>query len=95
MAERLVKDPLLVRKARLIRQSEMLRRNFQAEAGNLRGTAEWIEKGYGFFRAAGGIRKWATLNLKRVKKRNSFVNILRGCEAGVQIWRNFKRGRFE
>jgi hypothetical protein len=74
MAARLEHERHQARKARLIKQNEMLRRDLQAESENLRGAVEWMERGYIFYKAAARVAKWAA---PIGKKRNPFAKLLR------------------
>jgi len=92
MAARLEQERLQNRKARLIKQNEMYRRDLQGEAENLRGAAEWAERGYILVKTAGNIRNWIAPLSRRGKKRNSFGSLLRGCAMGFRIWKSMRNG---
>jgi len=85
MAARL-KHQFETRKARLIKQNEMHRRNLQAELQNLRGAAGWMETGFSFYRAAGRVRKWTAP--MRGKEKSTLGRIFRGCLVGFRLWKN-------
>jgi hypothetical protein len=65
----------------------------QDEAENLRGAAEWAERGYVFAKTAGRIRNWFAPFSQNKKKRNSFGTLLRGCAVGFRIWKSFREGQ--
>jgi hypothetical protein len=93
MAAKLEQERLQARKARLIKQNEMHRRNLQAEVENLRGAAEWMERGYDFYKAAGRLGIWsAPLVSSRRKKRNSFAKLFHGCVLGFRVLKNLSKG---
>lgn len=90
MAARLEQERLQARKARLIKQNELYRRDLQAESENLRAAVEWIEQGYVFYKAAGRLRNWSAPFLSpRGQKRTPLAKILQGCAFGFRLWRNF------
>jgi hypothetical protein len=53
-------DQLKNRKARLLRQNDVLRRHLLEESENLRGAAEWIERGHSFYLSGKKIRSWTS-----------------------------------
>lgn len=91
MAAKLEQERLQTRKARLIKQNEMYRRDLQDDAENLRSAAEWAERGYILARTAGRIQNWLAPFSGNKKKRNSLVLLLKGCSVGLRIWKNIKK----
>jgi hypothetical protein len=92
MAARIERERLKARKARLIKQSEMYRRDLRADADDLRDVAGWMERGYAFYKAAGRIRKWISpfSALHSKKKPSAAAKVLAGCAVGVKIWRKLR-----
>jgi hypothetical protein len=92
MAERIERERLKARKARLIKQSEMYRRDLRADVGDLREVSAWMERGYAFYQAARRIRKWTSpfVALHSKKKQSSTMKVLAGCAAGFKIWRKLR-----
>jgi len=89
MAAKLERQWLQVRKLRLIEQSELHRRNLKMEAENLRGSAQWLERGFVVFKKAGNIQKWFEPRPRVGKKQNSLTTLLRGCALGFRLWKSF------
>lgn len=79
-------ERLQVRKARLIKQNDLFRRELRDEAGSLRLAAEWLERGHSFYRAAaqlGGKSSTSPLRFFRRKKKGN---------SSSQLWKSFLMG---
>lgn len=87
MAARIEKQRSETRKARLIKQNEMHRRDLRAELQNLRNAAGWMEAGFAFYRTAGRIKNW-TAPPPHGKKRSTLGQVFRGCMMGFRLWKN-------
>lgn len=92
MAARLEQERLQARKARLIKQNDLHRANLQAEFENLRGAADWMERGFAFYRSAGRLKSWIKPPERFRSSTNPLGKLVRGCLLGFRLWKNITRG---
>jgi hypothetical protein len=77
------------RKARLIKQNDLYRRDLLDEADNLRDAAGLIERGHSFYQATVKIRSWTSpFSALRNKKSSSLGFLWKGCAAGLKFWQS-------
>ena len=90
MAARTELERLQARKARLIKQNDLYRRELRGQSGHLREAAEWLERGHTFYKAAAQLGKWSSplVFLSRKKKpHNSHSKLWNGCLLGFRLLR--------
>ncbi len=94
MAARLEQERLQARKARLIKQNDLHRENLQAELENLRGAADWMERGFAFYRSASRLKSWIKPpeSSRSRSSKNPLGKLVRGCVLGFRLWKNITRG---
>lgn len=92
MASRTELERLEARKARLIKQNDLYRRDLLAEADNLREAADLIDRGHGFYKAATRLGGSSLFSLFRSKEKSTAVaKVWEGCVAGFSKILHLKR----
>ncbi len=78
------------RKARLIKQNDLYRRELQGEAGHLREGAEWIDRGYSFYKVASRLKISLLSPFRSTKKQSGIAKLWSGCTLGFRLWKNIQ-----